>query len=238
MCFDLDFMSQNQMDESEKLQILRSELEAANKTINSLRGELHNANVAESKQWKKKYHDLNQELKNALNRENELQCLMDEGNIKLKSAKREIKYLEQLVAQNEDKSDNQIINKQPIEPHIKPTSDVHELLQKDAMSQNAESICAENHFAETMKIDQYSEVKQRRNSIGSVDSSSVHNALANKYEKLELDLKKRLKIQAMLETDTRKLTYHTKQFFNQLNQQKSQTSEVCVNISFCFCCVI
>merc|ERR1712129_609263 len=69
-------------------------------------------------------------------------------------------------------------------------------------------------------------LSQRRNSIGSVHADTVHNALSDKYSKLEADLKKRLKTQAMLETDTRQLTHHTKQFFNQLNQQKSTTSEI------------
>merc|ERR1712204_77432 len=89
--------------------------------------------------------------------------------------------------------------------------------------ENAETVRVDD-LMQTMTIDPV--MSQRRNSIGSVHADTVHNALSDKYSKLEADLKKRLKTQAMLETDTRQLTHHTKQFFNQLNQQKSTTSEI------------
>ena len=66
------------------------------------------------------------------------------------------------------------------------------------------------------------------NSNSNSNLSRRVDAAHDDQKELELDLKKRLRMQAMLETDSRKLTHHTKHFFDQLNQQKNETSQVFV----------
>merc|ERR1719464_1577359 len=61
--------------------------------------------------------------------------------------------------------------------------------------------------------------------VTAMATSEFPIAVSSKMEELELDIKHRLKRQAMLETDSKQLNRTTQQFFSQLNQQKSQQSE-------------
>eukprot|EP01084_Bolivina_argentea_P241106 404841_1 len=200
----------SKMDEPSKFKELQSELNNANQTILKLQNKI---NIFEDNkvnhimkeidnEWHTKYNETYKQLMDTLKRENEMQCLLDEGNIKLKSAKREINYLEQLLQSQKIVTNNES-NIELLQKNIEyKESEENEIIPKNIYTQN--------EINKDLKI--------------SLDKS--HNIMCSKYEELELDLKKRLRMQAMLETDSRKLTYHTKKFFDQLNQQKTQTAQI------------
>ena len=209
----------NSMDDDDKIKTLKSELQNANQTIVSLQNEIKNFEILkaskkiskvepkiENESWKDKYHNMHNQLMTTLEREKELKCLLDEEHIKLKSAKREIDYLEKLlVTQNDDNTTKTQAISPPKKSNLALISD----------PPNTES---STPITIAPRSNQFEKVN--------VTKKSVSSALSQKYEQMELDLKKRLQIQAMLESDTRRLTYHTKEFFTNLNQQKNQTTQV------------
>eukprot|EP01083_Nonionella_stella_P080385 220908_1 len=154
-------------------------------------------------EWKMKYQEQYKQLMETMQRENELQCLLDERDIKLTSAQREIDYLETLL-NSQNKMDQEHDRDNKMSQLKQKTHDEFETKQNEM----------EEVQNETINTNTRPRLPRQKHDM------------SNKYEQLELDLKKRLKMQAMLETDTRKLTFHTKQFFNQLNQQKSKTNEI------------
>ena len=239
------------MDESSKFSTLHSDLESANRTIFSLKEELRRIQEQQQNdasmrciesQWKDKYTEIHQELMETLNRENELQCLLDEESIKLKSAKREVDYLETLIADQGNTKNIRFLNPKP-SPHaeedlkVRVQSSVSTIpqIEEDPIQpvyhQNeTETVGTESAARSTNGYSKEEEIRKSRNvNINTRPTpNAINHQFARKYEELELDLKKRLRMQAMLETDSRKLTHHTKHFFDQLNQQKNETSQVFV----------
>jgi len=231
-----------EMDESSKCKALRFELLTANNTIAAMKKEiqgltekvaateaLQHAKVETErsleKEWATKYWAVREELKNALEREKESQCLLDEERIKLNSAKREIAHLEQLI-----------------DEQSAPTSNSATLANLDTQYSHLESLLGDlgktthnTEFTETLQSLPTAEepanpsamFRPMRHEIETEKAIAAVPAVSAKIQELlELDIKRRLKRQAMLETDSRQLNRTTQQFFNQLNQQKSQQSEI------------
>jgi len=168
---------------------------------------------------------------------------LDEESIKLKSAKREVAHLERLVSEqgtNDNNAKEQSLTKlkappSPTRPRNLNTIQVdvpnacpprHEM---DCYPPGTPSLATPMSAGYDLSIfspPEHAPSPPTPSVLQPLDDNIVSAQYSKKYLELELDLKKRLRMQAMLETDCRKLNNTTKSFFNQLNQQKSETSQI------------